>query len=101
MTALMQDQFAPITSSVGFLEAPLEVVGSELVKWRKELGKEIAVRKVQGSLPQVLHELEPLMTTGRTRELLLATRSSWTAYFDNVAAGTDPMGPVSYLCGVI
>jgi hypothetical protein len=101
MLALVQDQFAPITSAVGFIEAPLEVVGLELQRWHRSLRNEAKIRGVQGLLPEVLHELEPLMTTGSTRELLLETRSSWIAYFDNVAAGTDPMGPVSYLCGVI
>ena len=43
-----------------------------------------------------LLRLEPLITPPR-RELLVKTKSSWTAYFDNGTNGGDPTGPIGYL----
>ena len=53
---------------------------------------------VAGPLPVLLRRLEPLTLGVRQRELVLATRSPWTAYFDNGGQGPDPIGPVAHLC---
>jgi len=34
---LLSDQFAPITSAIGFLEFPLEEAGKGLLAWREQL----------------------------------------------------------------
>ncbi len=101
MKTLLDDRFAPITSRVGFIGAPLSAVGAALRDWRRSLGAEVAVLPVSERFPAVLHRLEPLTLADKQRELVLTTGSSWTAYFDNLANGPDPFGPVSYLSSTL
>jgi hypothetical protein len=101
MKVLLEDRFAPITSCIGFFDASLESVGSALLDWRKSLGGMVTRQAVKEPFADVLHCLEPLTTVVRQRELLLATRSSWTAYFDSFATGTDASGVVGHLCTVL
>jgi hypothetical protein len=98
---LLDDRYAPITSSVGFFEAPIAAAGEAVHEWRISLGAQVKMAPLHEPFPRVLRRLEPLTLGVRQRELLLATESPWTAYFDNVAQGPDPFGPVSYLCEVL
>src|SRR6266566_580017 len=98
MKLLLDDRYAPITSVVGFLKAPLDHVGAALGEWRRSLGAKVMAVPVAGPLPVLLRRLEPLTLGVRQRELVLATRSPWTAYFDNGGQGPDPIGPVAHLC---
>jgi len=84
MRTLLDEQYAPITSSFGFIDAALERVTDALVTWRTSLRRpeQVQVERLQESFPGVLHRLEPLTAGATPRELLVATRSSWTAYFD-------------------
>jgi len=98
---LLDDQFAPITSTAGFLEAPLSEVGAAFDKWNRALRKRAVVTPLAEPFPKVLHRLEPLTQAVAPRNLLLATRSGWTAYFDNGWRGTDAGPPVGYLTTVL
>lgn len=124
MKLLLDDRYAPITSSAGFLEAPLEHVAAVLARWHRTLHYTLingplptsldpvvlalapdvpdpegylTVTHLNERFPEVLHRLEPLQAPGRGRELLVSTRSAWTAYFENSIGGTDAFGPISFL----
>ncbi|GAA1874269.1 hypothetical protein [Asanoa iriomotensis] len=97
MLTLLDEQYAPITKRIGFLRVPLDVAAEGLAAWRHELHGKAAAEPVDGDLPSALRTLEPLTLTVRPRELLVATRSDWTAYFDCGANGSDPISAVGYL----
>ena len=96
MKLLAGGEFAPITHSWGFLEAPLAAAGERLRQWRVSLRCKAAVRSSSGNLGTALSLLDPLETPW-TKELLICTKSPWTAYFNNQWIGGDPFPPVSYL----
>jgi hypothetical protein len=100
MKSLFENRLAPLTFSFGFIEAPLTTVGEALRKWRKQHQRGVELLSVSGSLEQLLLMLPPLTGLVR-RELLIATKSSWIAYFDNLIKGGDPFPPVSYLCDLL
>jgi hypothetical protein len=97
---LLEEAFAPTTSTVGFLHAALSKSTDALCQWRKSLHGEQAVRvhNFRESLPEVLRRLSPLTGGSRPRELLVATQNSeWTAYFDCGLTGTDAESAIGYL----
>jgi len=120
MKTLLNNELAPLTFSWGFVEAPLERVADELVRWRSEpiktlvkVGKSpkggdlvewqptgqfatVEVHKADGSFRELLLKLPPLCQIP-CRELLVSTGSNWTAYFDNGRQGGDPGSPVPVL----
>ena len=96
MSQLLEDHFAPITFAWAFLDAPLDRVREAIVTWRHGHHTEIEGHAIEAPLSVALRLLEPL-TTLRRRELLLSTKSSWTACFDNSARGGDPFGTASHL----
>jgi len=102
--ALLNDEFAPLTYQVGFLEAPLENTLERFLKWQSEIGAEFDRQprheRFVGSLQQALARLEPL-TTPPTKVLLMETRSQWTAFFDNGLRVSDPESPVGHLCTIL
>ena len=51
---------------------------------------------MNGDLQDLLGRLNPL-TAPPTVILWVATKSNWTAYFDNFVNGSDPFPPISYL----
>jgi hypothetical protein len=74
----------------------MDRVCEAIVAWRKGHHKDVTWRSVEEPLSTALSLLGPL-TTLRRRELLLSTKSPWTAYFDNSARGGDPFGTASQL----
>jgi hypothetical protein len=98
---LLSDRFAPITSAIGFLEIGLDEATDALLTWRRRLYGDAKATERREPLAEVLCSLEPLTLGVRPRELLVATVSPWTAYFDCGANGGDPVSTVGYLCTVI
>jgi hypothetical protein len=98
-TGLLEDRYLPLTSTVGFVEAPLDDFAEGLTAWRRshEGGGSVAATPATADLEQLLGCLEPLVQGPYDKELLVETDSAWTARFDNCANGGDPFGPVSYL----
>ncbi len=94
---LLDDQYAPITSAIGFLELPLEDAADAFVSWREALCPLVGVDRPEGGLSCVLNTLEPLTGGSRPRELLVAAGSRWTAYFDCGLTGTDAISPTGHL----
>ena len=88
MRTLLSERFAPITSSIGFLELPLEEVAFGLEEWRRSLYAKVTRNRLDEGFPRVLHRLEPLTGGAVPRELLVSA-GGWTAYFDCSVRGTD------------
>jgi hypothetical protein len=92
---LLGGRYAPITESIGFLEADFAQVVAADARWRAALGG-YRGRPVGGPLPTLLEALLPL-TGPLLRYVWVQTAGPWTAYFDNFVLGSDTFGPVSYL----
>ena len=101
MRTLLSDRFAPITSAIGFLEIGLDQASDALLTWRCRLHGGAKATELREPLAEALGSLEPLTLGVRPRELLVATTSPWTAYFDCGANGGDPVSTIGYLCRVI
>lgn len=97
MKLLLDDEFAPITSAIGFVEADCATVVNAFLDWFKELKKPVRERLVSGPLRTVLPSLLPLTNLDRFRVLFVPTASPWTAYFDSLWSGPDPGGILGYL----
>jgi hypothetical protein len=90
---LLDERFAPITSSIGFLRASLAQTAAVFEEWRRQLYPAgVRVENVSGQLADLFPLLEPLTTRVRPRELLVEVAGGWTAYFDCRFHGTDPQG---------
>lgn len=96
MKTLLDERYAPVTSSVGFLEVPLPEAVAALEEWRRSLYSSVASPPAAGGFPEALFGLEPLTSGARPRELLVAA-GSWTAYFDNSLQGTDAISAIGVL----
>jgi len=101
MRLLFGGRLAPITSTVGFLEAPLDDAVRAFVDWQgsvyEPLGISVTQRPVTGGLEEVLLSLLPLTSVVRRRYLFVTTASPWVAFFDNGHGGTDAFSVMSYL----
>ena len=96
--SLNDDAFAPVTSAIGFLNAPLSEVTLGLHAWRTELHGSAWVEQLKGGLVDNVSKLEPLTAGVRPRELLVQTQNpEWSALFDCGLNGGDPVSSVGYL----
>ena len=95
---LAGDQWAPVTSRIGFLHAPLREVADHLQEWRRTIHGHAVRHDLPDGLAANIHHLEPLTAGVRPRELLVATRAEdWTAVFDCGVQGGDQVTTVGYL----
>ena len=98
---LLGDRWAPVTSSLGFLDVEARQAAHSFATWQGRLnadrGITVDARPVSGSLEHVLSALLPLTDAERQRHLFIPTRSPWTAYVDNGWRGTDVFSPISYM----
>ncbi|MBN1206421.1 MAG: hypothetical protein JXB05_16035 [Myxococcaceae bacterium] len=99
---LLEDRWAPVTSTMGFLELGAEQAAQAFASWQRGLvasdGFTVEVLPVSGTLEQVLSRLLPLTSGERQRRyLFIPTRSAWTAYVNSVWTGTDAASPMSYM----
>jgi hypothetical protein len=101
MDLLFQDQLAPITSAIGFIETDLRDAVEGFCRWMEPIqgsrGVVLTRRLLQGDLRSVLMALAPLTSVEARRFLFIETCSPWTAFFDNGHRGTDAVGPMAYL----
>ena len=92
---LLDDRLAPLTSQLGFVQAPVDVVTQALIDWQQSVHGPDGARFTStgvsaGDLEQLLGTLLPLTTREVRRFLLLPTAApGWTAYFDNGAGGSS------------
>lgn len=90
---LLADQYAPITNEIGFIELPHAEALAAYIGWQKWIRGSLAACtaiSVEGDLPTILRQLQPLtFIEERTRVVLVPTASPWTAVFDNRDYGAD------------
>ncbi|HEY0169928.1 MAG TPA: hypothetical protein VGB98_02665 [Pyrinomonadaceae bacterium] len=105
MRLLLSGRLAPITSTVGFLEAPLAGAVGAFVDWQRSIyepkGISVTHRPVTGGLEEVLLSLLPLTSVLRRRYLFVPTESPWVAFFDNGHGGTDAFSVMSTLAQLL
>jgi hypothetical protein len=95
---LLGEIFAPSTSSIGFLELPIDDATAGLVAWRSGRHDGVTVEPLTGVLESMLPRLAPLTGGTRPRELLVSCGDgAWTAYFDCSLRGTDAVSAIGYL----
>ncbi|WP_224368839.1 hypothetical protein [Hyalangium versicolor] len=98
---LLEDRWAPVTSTTGFLELGTEQAARAFATWQEGLmtprGITVEVLPVSGSLEQALSSLLPLTSGETQRHLFIPTRSAWTAYLENGWTGTDAASPMRYM----
>jgi hypothetical protein len=99
---LLDDRWAPVTSTMGFLELGAEQAAQAFATWQRGLptsrDRTIEVLPVAGPLEPALSSLLPLTGGERQRRyLFIPTRSAWTAYVNSVWTGTDAASPMSYM----
>jgi hypothetical protein len=97
MRTLLSEQYAPITSQIGFVRAGKPETVDALVRWRRELGDDVAPTREVGDFPEALLSLPPLVSPILWRELLVATTGPWTAYFNCAVDGTDAASAIAVL----
>jgi hypothetical protein len=104
MKHLLDNQYAPTTFCLGFVEAPFRTVVDAFVQWMdrvfNDFELEYEVVSQSGGLVELLESLFPVRSP-TDRQMLIETRSSWTAYFDNGAIGSDPYSAVGQLCDLL
>jgi hypothetical protein len=96
MKTLLENRFAPLTYSLGFLETAFQPLVNETIAWQRSIFSQVEVRPIDASLSEALALLEPLITPPR-KFLLLSTKSNWVASFDNGINGGDPSSFVGYM----
>jgi len=93
---LLDEQFAPITSEIGFLRLPFARTATALTRWRREQHPRLRTLDLHEPLRAALDRLPPL-EAGAPRALLVAVRGGWCAYFDSAPDGTHARPPVAHL----
>lgn len=104
MKTLLDEAFAPITSAIGFIEAPLDEVAEYVAAWRRGLNDGFGqTHAVRGGLADLLTELDPLPAErhGGLRELFVSAGSHWTAHFGHMWPWHDLLSPTSHICRVL
>ena len=101
MNLLLHDRFAPITSTIGFIELDLQNAVAGFVRWQAPIqaprGVTLTTRPIDGDLPSALSALPPLTSVEARRFLFVPTTGAWVAFLDNGHRGTDATGPMAYL----
>lgn len=97
-SAITSGAFAPATWSIGFLEAPLEMVAGAIEAWHQPISPTPPIlTTVKGSLAERLRALEPF-TIGSRREPLIQTKNpEWVAWFHGDLLGEPMFGSVDFI----
>ena len=111
---LFNNRLAPLTFSIGFVEAPLEaVVDAYVARLNKRLSpgvlervlttilRPVVYKDVAEPLEQALQRLVPLQKLGANRYLFLKTDSAWTAFFHNGCQGGATFETATMLADVL
>jgi len=104
MKALLDNRFAPVTFTWGFVESPFTQFSEAFIQWQDQIAGKFGTsnerKNFRAPLSESLSALEPL-TTPLDRYLLVQTRSAWSAIFANGLRVNDVHSPVSYLPTVL
>ncbi|WP_433380778.1 hypothetical protein ACQPZX_15920 [Actinoplanes sp. CA-142083] len=95
---LLGESLAPLTSRIGFLEAPVNEVAKSLREWLENLRRQVRVTSFEGGLQENALRLQPLISGAAPRDLVVATRNPrWTAVLDCLYQGGNQVTTVGYL----
>ena len=98
--SLFDNRLAPLTYSIGFLNAPITDVASALTQFLTRVGKNGKAHKLSGTLEDNLLHLQPLTVGNHPRVLLTSTTApGWTALFDAQVRGQGVAQDASILAG--
>ena len=100
MNALLNDDFAPTTWKIAFVEAPANAVATAYKLWKGALpGYSVTTSSMlrDASLADSLTFLEPLTGPISMKTAIVPTSGAWTALFEGHVRGGDPETAVSYL----
>ncbi|GIF37329.1 hypothetical protein Axi01nite_16400 [Actinoplanes xinjiangensis] len=90
--SVLGGSLSPLGWSLGFLEAPSELVLPRLRAWRDDLGMPQKVRRAGTSWPGCLHALEPLTTQYRGA-VTVERRRAWHPRRLTFRTGRKRAGP--------
>ena len=98
MRTLLHEQFAPITSKIGYLRLDLDEATAALAGWLRDITPGgVAVEHIDAGFPGCLETLEPLTAAVVPRHLLVEVSGNWTAYFNCSLRGTDAVSAIGHL----
>lgn len=98
--SLFNNRLAPLTYSIGFLNAPITTVADTITQFLTKVGKHGKAHRLSGSLENNLLHLQPLTIGSHPRLLLTSTTTpDWTALFDAHARGQGVAQDVSIMAG--
>jgi hypothetical protein len=100
MKALLDNRFAPITFSWGFVEAPFEEYSTAFISWWNQLSISFNSVGFDEDFSKALLRLEPLQSP-QNRYLIVETKSRWTAIFSNGLRANDVASPVGHLSKIL
>jgi hypothetical protein len=104
---LLDDQYAPMTSEIGFLKCSAKLAAETHVSEARarphlaQSNQALHLNHGRASLPEMLDSLLPLTSVDSLRKIYVQTNSEWTAYFSNARRGADIVTPISYLARTI
>lgn len=96
MTKPLFPKLAPLTFSWGFIRSSSGMVAEEFRLWLAGIGVPCAITEIDCQIEEALQQLTPL-TLPPGKRLFVATRSEWTACFDNGARGADLLSLMTIL----
>jgi hypothetical protein len=91
---ILGNRFAPITFRIGFIQAGLDNVLEQYVRWNHIILRTVSKKPIDGALSQKLEGILPLDDMGQ-RLLFTSTKSSWVAIFDNGFRGGQTSNTVA------
>jgi hypothetical protein len=95
-TVSLFERWHPVTRDFGLIRTPVHRLVSELEAWHGSFGTTYGRSEITSSFGDALKALVPL-SQSKMRRLFVATRSDWTACFQNGVQGSDPFPAMSYL----
>src|ERR1700722_5294702 len=96
MIGLLNDDFAPITFTIGLLNCSYRRALETYIDWGRKVYKGGEFEEEESPLEKKLAKLQPLGPVPR-RQLMVSTKSDdWVAFFDNGSKGSDPVSTVGH-----
>lgn len=100
MKGLLDNQFAPLTFTWGFVQVPFPEYVRAFSAWWRELSIEFDVELISEELASAFLHLQPLQTP-QNKYLLTETTSDWTAVFSNGLRTGDVISPVGHMARIL
>jgi hypothetical protein len=101
MGTLLREAVGVLGTTIGMIKATPEVAVEAFLAWQQPIGKrygyQLTIARFRGPVNRALEGMLPLVSPVRTKHLFIATRSEWSAFFDNGAAGTDAASTMAVL----